>query len=84
MREQEALIRELVGRFGPLSSGEIAGKIARFACGSQKWDPGSAQELLFYIVRAGRPPSARTIRRMLEAGHSLDFDGQPVALSSAS
>jgi hypothetical protein len=84
MRQQEALIRELVDRFGPMPSGEIAGKIVHFACGSQNWRPGSAEELLYYIVRAGRPPSARTIRRMLRAGHSVCNGGQPVALSSAS
>jgi hypothetical protein len=80
MRQQEALIRELVERFGPLSSGEIAGKIKRFAGGSQAWQPGSVEELLAYLVRAGKPPSARTVRRMLEggqcAGHSRSVGGQ--------
>jgi hypothetical protein len=82
MRQQEVLIRELLDRFGPMSSGEIASKIDHFACGSQKWNPGSIEELLFYIVRAGKPPSARTVRRMLKAGHPVCGGGQPVALSS--
>jgi hypothetical protein len=84
MRQQEALIRELVDRFGSMPSGEIALKIDHFACGSQKWEPGSVDELLFYIVRAGKPPSARTVRRMLRAGHPLAIDGQPLELHIAS
>jgi hypothetical protein len=83
MREQEALIRELVARFGPMLPGEIALRIDRFACGSQNWRPGSIEELLFYIVRAGKPPSARTVRRRLEACHPLSFVGKPAAPSSA-
>lgn len=71
MRQQEVLIRELVDRFGPLSSSEVARKIDRFACGSQRWSPGSVEELMFYVVRAGKPPSARTIRRVIEAGRSV-------------
>jgi hypothetical protein len=73
MQEQEALIRELVARFGPLASGQIAEKIAHFARGSRKWDPGLISELLYYAVRAGRPPSARTVRRMLQAGQLAIF-----------
>jgi hypothetical protein len=83
MRHQEALIRELVDRW-PMSSGEIAEKIAHFARGSRKWDPGSISELLYYIIRAGKPPSARTIRRMLRVGHSACNGGQPVELRIAS
>jgi hypothetical protein len=86
MREQEALVRELVARFGPMSSGEIAERIDRFARGSREWSPGSISELLFYVVRAGALPSARTVRRVLAAnrsGHSVHSDGHPVALSPA-
>jgi hypothetical protein len=86
MRQHEALLVELVSRFGPLSSGEIAERIDRFTAGPRKWEPGAISELLYYIARAGAPPSARTIRRVLAAsrrsGHPLSFDGQPVALSS--
>jgi hypothetical protein len=86
MRQQEALIRELVARFGPMSSGEIAERIDCFTAGSRKWEPGTISELLYYIARAGAPPSARTIRRVLavsrRSGHPLAIDGQPVALSS--
>jgi hypothetical protein len=86
MRQHEALLIELVSRFGPLSSGEIAERIDRFTAGSRKWEPGTISELLYYIARAGALPSARTIRRVLAAsrrsGHPLSFDGQAVALFS--
>jgi hypothetical protein len=85
MREQEALICELVARFGPMTPAAIASKIARFVCGAQNWRPGSAEELLHYVARTGgRPPSSRTVRRRLEACHSVPFVGKPAAPSSAS
>jgi hypothetical protein len=73
MRQQEALIRELVDRFGPMSSGEIAERIDRFTAGSRKWEPGTISELLYYITRAGAPPSARTVRRVLAATAAWPF-----------
>jgi len=72
--KRDALLCEIARRFYTDEPSErcraakIASRLNQFAAGARLWRPGRIEELLFYVIAIGRPPSSRTVQRALATG----------------